>query len=738
MRLPLARRGGQAGAAPQVHHRTCNLCEAMCGLRLELQSDRVLSIGPDPDDPFSRGHICPKAPALKALQEDPDRLRTPMRRTRQGWEPVGWREALDETAQRLHGIQTRRGRDAVAIYVGNPVVHNLGALVFGPLLLKALGTRNRFSATSVDQLPAMLTAFRMFGHQLLLPIPDVDRTQHLLMLGANPVASNGSLMTAPGIRRRLQELLARGGALVVVDPRRTETAALASEHVQIRPTTDALFLLSLLHVVFDTSGAKLRHLAAFSDGLSRLQEVVARFPPERTAPHTEIDPATTRRLARELMGAERAVCYGRLGVSTQRFGTLCHWLISCLNAVTGNLDRVGGAMFTEPALDLLTMRAGFGVGRGSFGRWKSRVRGVPEFGGELPVATLSEEIETEGQGQIRGLLTIAGNPVLSTPNGRRLEQALDQLDFMVSVDLYLNETSRKANLILPVSTPLERSHYDAVFHAVAVRNTAKYSPAAFPRPDGVRHDWEIIVGLLERLHRLGGDRSRARRAAALRHLGPDRLVDLALRAGPHGLHWTPPRLGLSLSRLKREPHGVDLGPLRPCLRERMTQGARRDRVDLAPPEFIEDVRRLEESMSAAPASVRTDSSKLHAHLIGRRHVRSNNSWMHNLPKLTGGTNRCTLLMHPEDLRDLGGRNGQSVRVTSRVGEVVVEVEESGDVMRGVVSLPHGFGHDRDGTRMVHAEAIPGPSLNDLTDEADLDEASGNAVLSGLSVTIELA
>ncbi len=710
-----------ASASP--HFRTCTLCEAMCGVRIDLDGEgRIERIRGDEDDPFSRGHICPKAVALRDLHEDPDRLRHPLRRTASGWERVGWDEALDEAAERLHAVQERHGRDAVASYVGNPTVHNLGAMLYGPMLLRALRSRQRYSATSVDQLPHMLAAHLMFGHQLLLPIPDVDRTAHMLIVGANPLASNGSIMTAPGIKRRLRAIQERGGKVVVVDPRRTETAALADEHVFVRPGADALLLFAMLHTLFDEALDRPGRLAAFSDGFGILRALAARFPPERVAAHAGVEPARIRRLARELAAAERAVVYARMGASTQAFGTLCQSLSNVLNIVTGNLDREGGAMFTRPAIDGLKLPKGFGVSPGSFGRYRSRVRRLPEHGGELPVAALAEEILTGGEGQVRALFTMAGNPVLSTPNGAQLDRALASLDFMVSVDFYLNETTRHAHLILPPTGPLEHGHYDVAFHMLAVRNTAKYSPALFDPPPDTRHDWQILLGLTSRLEarRTGGGLSasltRAVRDRTLAQLGPEGLIALGLRAGPYR--------GLRLSKLRAAPHGVDLGPLERCLPERLF----RERIDLAPRAMVDDVPRLE----AVLGEERRADELL---LIGRRQLRSNNSWMHNAPVLMGGRERCTLIVHPDDAARLGIATGSKVVVTSRVGRITVPAEVSAEIMPGVVSLPHGFGHGRAGVQLRVASAHAGASINDLTDELAIDALSGNAAFSGVPVSV---
>jgi len=710
----------------KVHHCTCPLCEAMCGISVELEQGKVRSIRGDKDDPLSQGHICPKAAALADLQSDPDRLRQPMRREGDRFVPICWSDALDEASWRIHDLQQRHGRDAMACYLGNPNVHNLGAMMFGPLLIRSLRTKNRFSATSVDQLPHMFAAYHMFGHQLLLPVPDIDRTEFMLMLGANPLASNGSLMSAPGIRKRLQAIVDRGGEVVVMDPRRTETARIASEHHAIRPGSDALFLLSLLHVIFERNAERLAHLEDLVHGMAELKSVAKEFPPSSTSAHTGVPEAVLESLASRLINARRAAIYGRMGASTQRFGGLCAWLVYALNVVTGNMDREGGVMFTQPAVDALEPVGGFGVGRGSYGRWRSRVRGLPEFGGELPVAALSEEILTSGKGQIRGLITLAGNPVLSTPNGAKMDRALSSLELLISVDPFINETTRHAHLILPPVSPLERPHYDLALHMLAVRNTAKFSKALFDAPQGGLDDGQIQLAIARRLATLRGGRlnKEAIQLTLLERVNVERLLDLALRAGPYGAKTNVFKDGLTLKKLRENPHGLDFGPLQSCLRQRLPR--KHPLVNLAPERMLADVERLRRSMNEPRSELL---------LIGRRHLRSNNSWMHNSERLMKGPNRCTLLIHPEDAARAGVKDGGLVGLESRAGELQVVVELSNDIMPGVVSLPHGFGHQREGVQLGVARAHPGVSANDLTDDAEVDELTGNAVLNGVPVSI---
>lgn len=709
---------------PRVVHRACPLCEATCGLRITVDGESITDIRGDRDDPFSKGYVCPKGVALGELHADPDRLKVPLRRVGDGWEEMEWEAALDLAAEKIRATRRDHGPDSLAIYLGNPNVHNLGALMFAPEVLRTVRTRNRYSATSADQLPHMLVAHWMFGHQLLMPVPDIDHTDFMLILGANPAASNGSIMTAPAMGTRLKAIRARGGRVVLVDPRRTETARLVDEHHFIKPGTDALLLASLLDVVFDEGLEATGRLGVHTDGLDAVRAGVAAFPPERTAAATGLPAETVRALAREIAGARTACVYGRMGASVQKHGVTCQWLCQVLNLVTGNLDRPGGAMFSTPAVDPMGRLKL--AGRGGHGRWKSRVRGLPEVGGELPCAVLAEEIDTPGEGQIKVLLTIAGNPVLSTPDGGALERALPKLDFMISIDPYLNATTRNADLILPPVSPLERDHYDVVFNALAVRNVAKWSPRVFEPGPGRLDDWQILSGLHVRLAR--GARARAR-ARARAWAGPRRLLDIALRAGPHGgglALWS----GLTLDKLAAAEHGLDLGPLEPVMPARLM--TRDGRIQAAPPALLEDLPRLAALLEARLP----DGYDLQ--LIGRRHLRSNNSWMHNTPRLMKGRPRCTLLVHPDDAAARGLTDGGTAEVRSRVGSVLVPVEVSDTVMPGVVSLPHGFGHGRQGVKLSVASAHAGVSINDLTDAQQVDGVGGTAVLNGTPVVVKAA
>jgi anaerobic selenocysteine-containing dehydrogenase len=696
---------------------TCMLCEAACGIRVEVEGGKVARVTGDRDDPFSRGYICPKAAALDDVRTDPDRVLSPMVRSEDGkLARATWDAALDRAAGEIARVQREHGKDAVALYLGNPMAHNYAGLLYAGLFWFSLGTRSRFSATSADQLPHMLASLEMFGNQAMLPMPDIDRTDLMIILGANPVVSNGSLMTAPGVKARLQAIQARGGRVVVIDPRRTETADLADAHHFIRPGTDALLLLAMLHVVFEEKRARLGRLAGFATGVEALERASKPYAPERVADATGIAPEVVRALARDLCATERAVVYGRVGLCTQEAGGLATWLVVALNAVTGHLDSEGGMMFSSPAIDLVALAARIGL-KGSFATYRSKVRGLPEFGGELPVAALAEEIEA---GNIRALVTLAGNPVLSTPNGARLERALPKLESMVCLDIYANETTRHATTLLPTSFGLEREHYDLVLNVLAVRNTARWAPAVFAPAGETRHDWWILSELTRRIGaRRGGFGGLGVTAAgmALGALGPKRWLDLLLRTGPRKL---------SLRDLEKSPHGIDLGAHVRRLPEMLYTPEKR--LHLAPRLYLEALPGLEKKLQSATNGLV---------LIGRRQLRSNNSWMHNSVRLVKGGDRCTLLMHPEDAKARGLSTGARVCVSSRVGEVTAPLEVSDEIARGVVSLPHGWGH-REEARLEIARAHAGASVNDLTDETHLDALSATAGFSGVPVEVRAA
>jgi anaerobic selenocysteine-containing dehydrogenase len=756
--------GIRSGNANETVFRTCPLCEAKCGIAVEVdrETQTVVTVRGDEDDSFSRGYLCPKAYGLKGLYEDPDRLRRPLRRIGDSWQEIGWEEALTLAATRIAEIRDTHGPESLGTYLGNPNAHDLGSTIYLPALIRALGTRKRFSASSVDQWPKMLSSAAIFGGGFTIPIPDIDRTDRFMVLGGNPLASNGSLMTAPDMPGRLKDLRARGGKLVVIDPRRSETARIADEHHFIRPGSDAYFLFALVHTLFEEDLADLGRVAEFTRGVEEIRTLAKDFTPERVAPVTGIAADTTRRIAREHAAAESAACYGRIGTCTQEFGALSSWLVDAVNTLTGNLDRPGGVLFprpaTGPAEDRPRRRDTI-----PYGRFRSSVRDLPEAFGELPVAAFSEEIDEAGEDRIRAVVTVAGNPVLSTPNGERLERAMASLDFMVSVDIYLNETTRHADLILPPVSPLERSNYEIPFSSLAVRNVAKFSPRVMDPPEDSREQWQILAELAGRINGasaedvdelvlgsvlagcVGGAKTSCpdvtpeqAREAIGDERGPERILDLMLRAGPYGDHFAPEsapenapesdgeRKGLSLQALREAPHGIDYGPLEPRLPDLL--GTASGAVELAPPLFVADVDRLR----ARQDPLASDDRLV---LVGRRHLRSNNSWMHNLRSLAKGKERCTLLVNPEDATRLGLEHGARARVRSRVGEVEAPVAVSDEMMPGVVSLPHGFGHDQEGVRMEVARAKAGVNSNVLTDESAIDALSGNGVLNGIPVEI---
>ena len=686
----------------EIHYRTCNLCEAVCGITIEHADGEILSIKGDKNDPFSRGHICPKALALKDVYLDENRLKFPVKKFGDEWREISWEAAFDEIADKIREIQKKYGRDAVAVYQGNPSVHNFGTLLNSGNLLKVLKTKNNFSATSVDQMPHHFAAWTMLGNPLLMPIPDIDRTDYFLILGANPLASNGSLMTAPDIVNRLELIKKRGGKIVLIDPRKTETARVASEHFFIKPATDVYFLLALINVFFAGNFVNLGKLNDFTDCVEVLREVSKDYAPEKVENLTGISAKVIKRIAKEFATSKTAVCYGRIGVSTQKFGNLCHWLINSINILTGNFDRAGGAMFTAPAFDIVAQSKGNNI----FNRWQSRVRNLPEFMNELPVAALAEEIETDGEGQIKALLTSCGNPVLSTPNGKRLENALEKLEFMVAIDIYINETTKHADIILPTATGLETSHYDVIFNIFAVRNTAKYSDALFPKHENAKYDWEIFQELTNRL---------SEEKEPLSFVPPEEKLNLGLEYGKYKI---------KLEELRENPHGVDLGALESCLPERLFTEDKR--INLAPELLVEDLERLKNE---------TEKDEFPFALIGRRHLRDNNSWLHNSEILVKGKNRCTLLMNNEDAENLNLKNNQTVKVSSRVGEIEIPLETTEKIMSGVVSIPHGYGHGKDGVKLDVAAENAGVSINDLTDEMQIDELTGNAAFSNVRVDV---
>ncbi|WOX08578.1 molybdopterin oxidoreductase family protein [Streptomyces sp. N50] len=733
--------------------RICPLCEATCGLTLTIEGTRVTGARGDRDDVFSRGFICPKGASFGAVDSDPDRLRGPLVRRDGELREATWEEAFDAVAAGLRPVVERYGPHAVGVVLGNPNVHTMAGALYPQVLLGALGTRSVFTASTVDQMPKHVSCGLLYGDANAIPVPDLDHTDHLLLIGANPLESNGSLCTAPDFPGKLKALKARGGTLTVIDPRRTRTAKLADRHIAVRPGGDALLLAAMTHVLFDEHLVDLGELASHVEGVDELRSAVRDFTPEAVTGACDVDADEIRALARELAAAPTAAVYGRIGSCTVPHGTLASWLVDVLNILTGNLDRPGGALFPQAATDRTPRPAGPGRGF-ALGRWRSRVSQYPEAKGELPLSALAEEIDTataEGE-PIRALVAVAANPVLSAPDGARLDKALDSLDFMVSVDPYLNETARHADVVLPPPPPSQSPHHDFAFNTLAVRNQVRYTRPAIPLEPGRMAETEILARLVLAASGMHGADPEAvdtmvidqtlgkavkdpnspvhgRDAHELASqltgdTGPERRLDMMLRLGPYGDGFGVRPDGLTLQQLLAHPHGIDLGPLKSRLPQPLK--TRSGKVELLPQPIVDDLPRLRQAMSD-----RADGLVL----VGRRHLRSNNSWMHNVPALTGGTNRCTLHIHPDDAERLGVVDGAPVRVKGAGGEVTAPAEITDGLRRGVVSLPHGWGHDRPGTRLSHAATDPGVNVNQLLDGSQLDPLSGNAVLNGVPVEV---
>ncbi|MBK9345708.1 MAG: molybdopterin-dependent oxidoreductase [Burkholderiales bacterium] len=740
---------------PQTtHHRICPLCEACCGLEITVDAGRITSIRGHEADVLSGGYICPKAIALKDLHDDPDRLRTPLIKRNGTFEPATWAQAYAEIARRLPPLIAAHGRNATAVAVGNPSSHKIGLIAYFGKLARALGTKNVFSASTLDQMPKQLASGLMFGHWLSVALPDMERTDFLLVIGANPLASNGSMWTVPDFKGKAKSLRARGGKLVVIDPRRTETAAVADAHHFIRPGADVFLLAAMVHTLFTENRVTLGNVAEWVNGVEAVQQAVAPFTPEAVAARCGIAAQTIRSLTRQLAEAPRAAVYARIGTCTQTYGTLASWLVDVLNTLTGNLDREGGMLFAKSAAFASNTAGKPGVGKGvSTGRHAARVSGAPEVYGELPMTCLAEEIETPGEGQIRALITVATNPVLSSPNGPRLAKALDTLDFMVSMDIYLNETTRHADVILPGVSPLQDLHYDVAFPQLSWRNHARYSPPVLPRDPSQPEEWQTLLTLAaiaqgqgaevdanalddaqfaQDAQRLFGTHADAVIAATQGYKGPQRALEVALRSGPYGDQFGLKPDGLTLAKVmaSNASGGIDLGPLQPRIPEMLRTPS--GKVELAPPSLLQDLQRPAHDLSApAPDLV----------IIGRRDVRTNNSWMHNLPTLAKGPFRCTALVHPQDAQRLGLQDGALARIhaVTRAGEVPrsvqAQVHVSDQMMPGVVSLPHGWGHDLPGAQLRVAAERAGANLNALLDDQLRDPLSGNAVLGGVAITM---
>ena len=686
-----------------VHARTCHICEANCGILVEMNERQVVSIKGNPDHVLSEGYICPKATAIPDIQDDPDRLRRPQKKTENGWEEIDWDTAFLEIGERFAKII--RGPKVSALYLGNPGTHDYSKTTQIKNFIKATGVKGIYSASTLDQLPHMIAQKWVYGHNAMFPVADIDRTQYILIVGGNPLASNGSLWTVPNVRNRIKRMQERGGKLVVIDPRKTETAKIADEHHFIRPGSDTAFFLGLLLSLDKANLVSPNHLAnMLDDGWLKAWEEIRKFDLDGLSYHCGISVEAMNNIAAEIGSGKPSIVYGRMGVSVQTFGTVNQWLIQLLNIATGNLDREGGVLFGKPAIDPVA-----NAGTGSYGRYSTRLHNSPEVLGELPTVELADEIAIEGEGQIGALITVAGNPVISAPGGQQLDIALKSLDLLVSIDMYVTETSRHADYILPPCGPLENDHYPLLLAPMAVRNFAAYSPAVFERSEDERKDWEIIAGLTAAINQ-----ARGKDTPTTVH--PHIALDAMLKASSYEL---------TFNKLKENPNGIDLGPLFPQLPERLCTPDKK--IHCAPAECLKDLERFKEELANTEFPEIT--------LIGRRHIRSNNSWLHNSRRLIKGPDRCTLMMHPTDAQRYEIQSGEVVEVKNHVGKVEITVEITEDVMQGVVSIPHGYGHNRKGTKLSIASERPGVSINDLTDPADKDPLSGNAVLNGVSVQI---
>ena len=696
----------------QTKYRTCNLCEALCGLEIETQDNQVISIRGDKQDVFSKGHICPKAVALKDLHEDPNRLKYPMERKGDSWVRISWEEAFEKAAKGLYAVQKRLGNDAVGIYQGNPSAHNIGTILYSPQFVRTIKTKNRYSATSVDQLAHHMAGEFMLGHMNLVPIPDINRTSYWLILGGNPLVSNGSLMTAPDVSGKLKAIQKRGGKVVVVDPRRTETANKSDQHLFIKPATDIWLLLAMINLIISKDKMRLDRVEHFIelDKIEEIKSLVQGITPEIASSITGIPTSAIVTLADEFTAADSAVCYGRLGVSATEHGAISHWAINVINVLTGNFDNPGGAMLTSPAINIAQRKNK----NKRFRRWHSRVRQLPEYGGELPSSTIAEDILTPGDGQIKAFITSCGNPVLSVPNGRKIEEAFASLDFMVSIDIFINETTKHADIILPPATGLETPHYGAPFHNLAVHNTAKYSSPAVEKEEGTKYDWEIFNGLVRAYNALLDEPKEMQQFTLEQTLG------FALMSSSQGI---------TLQDLKDHPHGIDLGPLVPKLPEGVLLESKR--MDILPDIYHQAVKKLIQTTEEKAK----DNRLL---LIGRRHLRSNNSWLHNSYRMVKGRDRCTALIHPDDAAKQDIIDGEIIEVRSRIGAIQIKAELSDEMMPGAISIPHGWGHHRDGIQLDIAAAHAGVSINDIIDDELVDELCGVSVINATPVTIERA
>lgn len=726
-----------------LHHRTCPLCEGMCGVTVKVEGGQVATVRPNRQDVWSQGHVCPKGTTLGALHDDPDRLRTAMVRDGSEWKSASWDTALERLEELAEGVRNRHGPHAFAAYGGNMAGKDATLSRYTGLMLATSGIQQVYSSGTVDQHPKNLSAMLMFGNEWKIPIPDLDNTDLFVIFGGNPAASKGSIFSHRDVMGAMRDLRARGGRVIVIDPVRTKTAQAADQWIGLKPGTDAALMLGVAHVLFARGAVRLRHLDGLIEGLDALRDVAGEFSPQVVAPFCGIEASIIEDLADELIRTDRSAIYGRIGTCTQSFGTLASWMIDVLAILTGNLDRRGGSMWSRPAASLVDMLAtlpdGMPVVMG-----KSRVRGVPAVLGQFPASCMAEEIATPGPGQIKGLVTFAANPALSAPDSGKLAQALPLLECMVSLDNYINETTRHAHVILPSPSFLESAHFDMWSWIFCLTSGGHYSPPVFPPVDRPDH-WRIVarVGAI-----IGGqpgadidamDDGYFRALAtgrgidpdlaitALPERGPARILDLAIRAGPFGDRFGAVAGGLSLDSFRNQPDGVIIGPATPQAQEGFATSS--GKIEIAPALILSDIPRLKLALGANdPALV----------LVSRRHLRSMNSWMHNVDTLVKGKDRCTVQMHSADAATRGLEGGDLVTLTSAAGSIVVPMEIDDDIRPGVVSMPHGWGHSDAQTHLSVAKVHPGANTNVLSPGTLVDVISGNAVLNGIPVEIAKA
>ncbi|MBT4521317.1 MAG: molybdopterin-dependent oxidoreductase [Halieaceae bacterium] len=742
--------------AIETLYRSCPTCEASCGLTLKIdrQKRQILSVKGDPEDHRSRGYVCAKSQAFRYVYEDCERVTQPLKKViadngEPSWQAVDWETALSEVGKRLADIRSRHGKDAIAMYYGNPNGHNFHTMIYTELFISLLDTERFFSAGSVDQQPKNLSSDLLYGNPWLFSVPDLSRSDFFVCMGANPVVSQGSLLGGPDAKGRIEALMQRGGHAVVIDPRKTETADCCSEHIFIRPGTDAFLLFAWINELFASDNIHLGHLAAFTDGIDKLREMSLPYTAEAVASTTGVPATRLRKLIGDFNSASAPVLYGRIGLCTQEFGTLASWLVDVVNILSGRMDVPGGAMFNKAATG--QNEATGEVGELKHGRWKSRVRGLPEYMSMLAASCMAEELAYDGDDKVRALITVAGNPVLSVPNGKQIGSAAESLEFMVALDIYVNETTVKADYILPSTVHVEHSNYDFLFSSFSQENFARYSPVVFPAAAKSKHQYEIFLELLGRINGMSAEDLNAmmldgmiahiKATPGLGHLDAEdikrktanfengeRLLDILLRVGPYGNQFDDDRDGLNLQKVKDAKHGIDLGQLEPRLPGILrTEG---QRLRLVHDLLLQDMPRLEAALERPPDEFL---------LIGRRNIRDMNSWLHNIKQYARGKNRCTLLIHPKDAQSLGITDGGQALLQSQKGKEQVEVSFDANIMPGVVSLPHGFGHHDPATKLSIASSdCAGVCANDIVDEGPLDVPSGTSVVNGVPVTITAA